>query len=300
MSIYVYITDQCQLDASTLGFWSDVEKLQEKLEYIQNTGGLTRYPQSFMVKKFGKTGRLVIDEKIIGADCLLCFMRFFARSDPEYFQDFLGNPTQFRRENTPSDEVFQLYLADRNSKPITTLPTLTSTEENYLYSLDYSSYQEEGSILESEEWVSRIQSRELSTYRFRYWELLFDLVDQGRNSEETTITIQRHKILFRYFPDYKKWFLIAPLETTNPDDEIKLRKKYERVFNIEEHIDEMELRRLSQRSYPTVMIYDDDIWINRIEASRTANMALSPEEVGVLDSILQEANKAGRDRKSVV
>ena len=79
--------------------------------------------------------------------------------------------------------------------------------------------------------------------------------------------------------------MIAPINASNPDEEQQLRKKYEEVLSLDKPVKEMDLIRLSNRSYPTVMVYDDDIWINRIEASKTANMALSPEEVGVLDSI---------------
>ena len=286
MAIYVLIAEQCKQEAITLGFWTAVEKLQEKIEYIQNTGGLARYPQPFMVKKFGKTGRMVIEEKIIDADCLLCFLRFFVRSDPDYWREFLGKPALFHQENTPNDDICQEYLEIRRKKPVKSIPSLTPLEENYLYSLDHSSYQEEGSILESEEWVARMQSPEYTSYHSHYWNLVFSLVDEKFDRGQTIIPNERRTILFRHFPELKKWFLIAPLNINDPEDEQRLRKKYDAVFSEEKQIDESDLLRRGKRSYPAVMVYDDDIWVNRIEASKTANMSLSPEEVGVLDSIL--------------
>ena len=206
MSIYVLITDQCLRDASTLGFEIAVQKQKEKLESIQNTSGLSRYPKPFLVKKFGKTGRLVIEEKFQGEDCVLCFLRFFARSDPEYWKNFLQNTPQFLIDNSPSVDIWKTYLTKRREKPVVSLPQLDLLEEAYLFSLDESSYHNEGSILESEDWVKRTQSSENSGFLSLYWQLLYSLVENDQNSDQTIIPNQRRTILLNISQNTKSCF----------------------------------------------------------------------------------------------
>ena len=98
MQIYTYISEHCLEDAREHGFSKSVKSLSEKIELDQTSSGLIRYPPPFLVKKFGKQGRLVVEEKFDGEDCLLIFLRLLIRSHSDYHEYFINSPKEFHKE----------------------------------------------------------------------------------------------------------------------------------------------------------------------------------------------------------
>ena len=305
MSIYVFITDECRREATIKGFSTEVEKLKSKLETEQNRGGLIKYPPPFFVKKFGKPGRLVIEEKFIGGNTLICFLRFFIRSDPKYRKEFLDNPEQFQIDNSPDERICKQYLNERTLNPVIPLPEPDEIENLYLYSLKESTRGNDISVLESDEWVTRIQNPTHERYIAFYWKAVLSIFETNLDPENNITAFENKEVLYKFIPSCNKLFLVAPFDSNLKEDKQELMEKYATVFNDTQPISEVDLQRNSRRSYPSIVLYDSSIWIERIEKSTTANMALSPEELGLLEGVLAsyQADKKAYpilDRKSVV
>lgn len=285
MSIYVHIADVCLQEASTLGFAAEIDKLKNKLEAEQSKGGLIKYPPPFFVKKFGKSGRLVIEEKYLDGNCLICFLRFFTRSDPKYHREFLENPEKFHSDNAPSDGLCRKYLLERTKTPIIPLPDPSEKENLYLLSLKESARSNEISILESDEWVTRIQDPAYKNYLSFYWKAIFNILEKHPDPSINTAVFENREILYKYYPEHNKLFLVAPIDPKTSNDKNYLIGKYPSIFDDSEPLSETDLLRQSRRSYPSIVLYDDSIWIGRIQESTTANMALSPEELAILEEV---------------
>jgi hypothetical protein len=295
MNYYVYVTEQCEKEAQKYGFRTDLENLQEKLENDQTTIGLRRFPKPFLAKKLGRKGRLVITENFIDGDCVLCFFKLYDRGDTAYESVFLADPQQFYEDNMVPSSTLSLYLQDRKrTKPVPSYPSMTNLEREFLFSLDATTYQEDGFVLESQDWIEKINQRELQKHTSVYWEILADIIEQRTPPDKTFAIHKRFQdraILFRYFPEYHKWFLVAPIDQSDTTYRDELIERYYSIFCDTPKIPEDVLIRMSRRSYPALVVYDDEIWIQKTQQSVDANLALSGEEVRVMDSILMGGSK---------
>jgi len=296
MALYTYITEDCEEDLSTHDFANVVEKFANRIEKDQAIGSVDRYPRPFLKKNVGRHGRLIIEERREGEDTVYCFLRALIRGDSEY-DSFMtlcdeGNAQAYLDKYAPTDSEIKFWLEERQAKtPVEPLPTLSSAEYGYLNGISVTSKGTDESVVESREWVKRISHEEVPReLRVRYGDILQDLVSQSEPDPKETIAVSkendRYRILYRYFPKFHKWFLVAPLNVDDiEEDERKLRDNYARIFNIEENSANELMLQEGLRSYPTLITIDEKLWLNTQE-SEEANLALSPEEVDVLNSVL--------------
>ena len=287
---YVYFTDQCRDDATTQGFADDVEKFSKKLEQEQGTRGLERFPQPYLKKSMGRQGRLVIEEHRNGDDIVLCLARYLVRGSSEC-DKFYKNPTSYYEKNKVSVEEIKKFLEKRKRSPIVPKKALSASESAYLQSTSSTlHYTEDGTYLESYDWFERISQSWAKDSLVRYYEL----IEFGKLQEnETAVSHPKNpsvKILYRYFPEHKWTFLIAPINPQNPNDEEDLREReeYKNILN-PEWVDIEEIGRRSRRAYPSIIACDENTWV-RVQNGNEANLALSPEEKYILASVLRSSD----------
>jgi hypothetical protein len=286
-TFYVYITEQCQKDAEKYSVNKDIQKLKEKLEEDQSDRGLDHYPSPYRKKVMGRLGRLVIEERRIDDDIILCFVRYFMRGNPEYQKEFLDKTEEFFERYKVAEKDIEEFLSERKSMPIKKKPQLTETEASYLQAATSHHFTDDGAFLESYDWFDRISQAWAKDYLPRYYDLILE-IENGRLPEGTdTITHDKNaniKILFRSYPECKRTFLIAPVDGRKENDERYLREKYSHILTANT-TDIKVLIRHSRRAYPTIITYDEDIWL-LVEKSVEANLALSPEEESILESVM--------------
>ena len=287
---YVYFTDQCRDDATTQGFADDVEKFSKKLEQEQGTRGLERFPQPYLKKSMGRQGRLVIEEHRNGDDIVLCLARYLVRGSSEY-DKFYKNTTGYYEKNKVSVEEIKKFLEKRKRSPIVPKKALSASESAYLQPTSSTlHYTEDGTYLESYDWFERISQSWAKDSLVRYYEL----IEFGKLQEnETAVSHPKNpsvKILYRYFPERKWTFLIAPINPQNPNDEEDLREReeYKNILN-PEWVDIEEIGRHSRRAYPSIIACDENTWV-RVQNGNEANLALSPEEKDILASVLRSSD----------
>lgn len=280
MAYYVFINDQCKKEAQKMGFMLDIENLAKKLEKDQTTAGLDRFPVPFLKKNLGKKHRLIIQEFFFNEDIVLCFLRVF-NHDRIYEKEFLGEPSLFKLESKYENELKQYWMNRSFDSPIE-LPALSELEKNYITPKTVADSDE--IILESEVWVNHtLQNQQLV---FAYHNLISIVLENPQKA--ITKNIFTHpdssgiKISCKYFSKTKKLFLIAPVDP----DELNEHEHsiYNKIIEYSQEVNEIELLRLSKRSYPAFITLDFEIWCNT-QKNIEANLALSPEEVEVLESV---------------
>lgn len=289
MKYFVYISEQAKEDANRLGLINSTARLKDKLELQQSTRGLERRPQPFLVKKMGRMGRLVIEERIFEKISVLCFLRLLVRGDSDY-DNFYNDPEKFLQQNTKSNKVLRTYYEKRIEEDDITqsIPELSKFEYEYLFSLSANKYHEDGLIFESQEWVAQTDNSSTMKFLSTYWRLVSRMIEQD---VQPGINLLSHEhdpqfaILFLHFPNTKKWFLISPVSPDDPDVIETLMAKYQVLAKSE--IDEELLTRMSRRSYPALLALDSKIWIEKTQSSSFANLAMSGEEIRVLESVIE-------------
>ncbi|EGV16085.1 hypothetical protein ThimaDRAFT_4633 [Thiocapsa marina 5811] len=292
-TFYVYITDQCKDDAARHSVTKDIERLAEKIEEEQSDRGLDHYPPPYRKKVMGRPGRLVIEEHRVEDDTVLCFARYFTRGSSEYEAFYNNTESYYERNNVPHAEI-DVFLKERKKTPIKKKPPLTEADLAYLQSSKAHHYTDDGAFLESYDWFDRISKGWAKDYLSRY----YDLICQIENSLPSGIDKIVHEknsdiqILFRCYPEHKRVFLVAPIDCRNEGDEQELREKYSDLLTGSSTEMEVLVRR-SRRAYPTIITYDENIWI-LVEKSVEANLALSPEEESILESLMYPTNDGAK------
>jgi hypothetical protein len=188
----------------------------------------------------------------------------------------------FHEENTLSDESIQTIIKKKRLMPEIGLPPLSKAEEAYLYSLNYIANSDEEFILESNDWVEKIRSEKHSPYLSHYWDLLFKLIDDPSEQMQAEVSNHGRTIFYHRFPKENILFLIAPIDGS---DEINhYRSKYAEIIG-GISFSKTKLMQLSRRAYPSTVVYDDQLWIEKTQKSTFANMSLSDEEIEILTTV---------------
>lgn len=284
--LYVYITEQCREEARTHGVLDAVESLAAKMEADQSAAGLERFPKPYLKKRFGKQGRLIVDEHKLGDDVLYRFVRYLIRGNSEY-ESFLNNPGEFHQRHSVNQEELEQILAERKKRPIARRQPLSEDEKIFLQHLSATSTSDVGTFMESYTWFERMQDERMRQYMSRYYDLVVDIFDDKLPQGETVIAHKSNpeiKILFRKFPQYGVTFLVAPLFARDTEDEEALRSKYKEVLESDD-VSRERITRESRRAYPATIVFDEQAWME-IQDSVEANLALSPEEEEILESML--------------
>lgn len=312
MAKFVYISEQCERDLARHDLASNAYDLRRTIETQQTLPQVTRYPPPLIKKNLKKKGRLILCEQKLGDDIVYVFLRAIIRGSTDYtaFKEMAnsGNGDTFIKRYGPTEVDVRSWLSERKTiDPPEPLRELTESEHLYLYFSGRGPDNQDVMILESSDWVERMDRTVRRELRVRYGDLLQSLVLDSSGSERETVIRDRddpqYGILYRYYSRHRILFAIAPLDRSqsssslsesngNDDaevagqsaDETSLRQKYAPVLEHDSFPKEQLLQH-GVRSYPSIITLDSDLWLDTQE-STDANLALSPEEVGILDDVL--------------
>jgi hypothetical protein len=278
MRIFAYVTPECASDAAKHGFSSEVTALQQKIELDQSTGSWDRVlPSPFIRKKLG-TFRLVAEQRHAAESVIVCFRALMARGDSKY-SAFIANPAGFWPELDEGE-----LAAWRRSRMATAPPSdeaPSADESVFLYGSNRS---DEGPfVFETAEWVERVGKLPREA---RGWllDLLRGVID-GDYEAPVAKSASGVSVIFRTLPPRGDTLLIAPLIGGN-DAQQEMAALLSANASVLEAVSpaEIHVRRMSRRAYPTLVLADNSLWF-AIEGDDAANLALSPEELGVLESV---------------
>ncbi len=295
MALYVHISNACQKDAQRHGQTEQLSKLKERVEKAQNLSGFDFPHPQFFKKPLGRSYRLIGYSFSSGHDELLLFLRILPRSDGDYDFFIKKNKDDIIGRFLPysNEEIRQIYERAASDTPLPPLPELSVEERAWLVEVFTSKGQTDDLIvLETETWVEKM--KENSDFLGLYHRLLYRWVDllssdQLRAAADNTESDiywesdqdQSLGIAYLYRRDINRLLLLEPLRRTGSDAAL-LEKHKENLSRIGRTSEE--LLRVAARSYPFLMVLDENVWL-AIQKNKEANLALSPEEAELLDSI---------------
>lgn len=304
MAILVYSTDQLRKDARKHSYEKQITSFQHRIEDTQSLDLFDRFPPPYLKKRFERQIRLIADTRTVGDHTAVCFLRLLTRSSSEY-NLFVKEPTQFGEQQLQAlvdDAALNQYVTDRvREKPPPQKPSPDQAELRCLYESLRTSVDPYVDLVccESREWVRRALSP-----RFKRRMALFcDSIYEAALDSSDALQVRRVKgqqdlaFCYRCFPTLNKVFLVAPMVTGDEKelDQIKLSFS-ESNAEMPGRIDVLHAPAVNVtndiilsetiRAYPAEILESTELWTD-VEVEEEGNMALSSEEVDVLESARQ-------------
>lgn len=291
MAIFVHILQQCRDDAARHGCMPDLDKFAE---YIRNEQRLSRFdldfPPPYMVKKkfFVFNRRLIAVQRQVGEHTVVCFARILIRGEAAYEKGFGIDPEGWGDKHILPliDEAQLVELVRQEEQQLVRVRRVPNEEEaTYLYEvLQNDKY--DWFICESPTWRQNMLSdKKLQNQLPRYYDVVLSLVD----SKGADGNVYAHKdkpevkVLYRVIPGLKRIYLAAPI-TRESDIEMLASQHAQILQAAPEALTEQLILQNSVRSYPEDVLLEEEMWYG-IQKDADANMALSPEEMEILESV---------------
>ncbi len=300
MPLYVFVTDACKNDATRHGQSSLVKNLEISVGKTQNLTGFSFFrPTHFLKKNLGRSFRLIAYRVPVGNDELILFLRVLARGSNDY-ENFLSGwdkETGITRQLVPYEDADFKAIHDEltRTSPRPPLPVPSDEERRWLYEVfQEEELNDELLTLETETWVKKMREPGNREFLALYHQMLEQMEPDVLHPSDTNTDChihwenkQRIGVAYLYRPDLNRLLLLEPLRHPIDDNSVlaKHRKHLSRVRE-----GQHELSRIAARSYPLLMVLDQDAWL-RIQKDEEANLALSPEEAELLESIRQAGAK---------
>lgn len=298
MSLFVHISGQCLEDAKRHSLEEIIEKFKQKVINDQNLLRFERFPAPFLKKKFGNSYRLIASYHECEEDILVHFLRVLPRGDAEY-SHFIKNPDQ-TVQSLMLDESSVSGILDDFKISSFVYSKIIPTDIQNLYLYDVFSQQEstleDDFVLESKTWLEMAQDPEIRLELRSVCRAISEAISNKAIYSGVTEYYdsgdKRFGFIGRYFSESKLFFLIAPIfrKKITDEEKQKLIRNYSAILTeaeSEKIIDSC--KRRSIRTYPMYFLLDDELWLkiqkDSKDASSSANLALSPEELGVLQSV---------------
>lgn len=296
MTLYVYTAPRCERESQTYGQQQVVANVRSNIEGSQHPVGFTGlYGSAFLKKDLGRNFRLIGYRLLDGEDQLLVLATILKRGDSEYgdLLEWAKNSSVPRErfvEETEEDLRQVLEEARKEPEGPKPLPPPTGDEVGWLYPFSGISRetgrQADVLVLETRAWVVAMQSGEVQEGMISLHRVLDDaanhLEDLRPVEEEHGIRVfEREGVGFRYayYPNQARLLLVRPILHGRAAGGPEV---------VEEELREVPspaaLQRRAIRSYPLYMILDYESW-SQIQKDEEANLALSPEEADLVDSI---------------
>ena len=280
---------------------SGLNNLKESVEQYQNLTGFAFFPPTpFVKKQIGRRFRLLGYRFPVGDDELVVFLRLLGRGSGEY-EDFLENwdkdQDRITRQLQPYShaQLQGIFCEKTRTSPPPPRPEPAAEERAWLYEvLRHNVAEDELLVLETEAWVKRMRSPENRDFIALYHQLIEQLgmsqLKPASSNSDLAVhweVSKRIGLIYLYRPDLQRLLLIEPLRPL--DDQGGLVLQYRKQLgNVGQS--QHDLARIAARSYPHFMVLDQDAWL-AIQKDQEANLALSPEEAELLESV----RKAGVD-----
>ncbi|MCS6772372.1 MAG: hypothetical protein NZ740_10195 [Kiritimatiellae bacterium] len=293
MALFVYTTRECEEDIDNHAVTHDIERFRKRLLQAQRTDLFDNFPPPYMKKRFHRQLRLIARQYPFcdGEHLIVCFLRLLVRGSADY-EDFLNNPREYGDRylaslvNTADLETWLKEQLRENPPPAKAEPT--DIERRYLWDVMGESQTNLAQIFvcESEDWVRAVTDKKVRNRLVLLAEAILEASEKGP-SDNHIIYVRGQgdiRIVGRLFPHHSKLFL-AGLLTEVDGEESRVRQRYASILEPEAgSVTEELILQNSMRAYPNELLLDVDLWID-VEQDEASNLALSPEEATILESV---------------
>ena len=226
---------------------------------------------------------------------MILFLRILARgsNDYEYFlshwkQDSNAVIRKFQPYN--DEEIRQIHSRMKQESRPRPLRQPDQTEQGWLYEVfQPETLSDELFVLETEDWVKKMKAKESLPFLGLYHQVLKQMVDTDRlqvGDRDSEVHVfwgdnEQFGIAYYFRPDLNRLLLLDPVRDGDHCDSVLQRHESRLQDSIGT---EYGLSRIAVRSYPLLIVLDVDAWVT-IQKDEEANLALSPEEAELVDSI---------------
>jgi hypothetical protein len=296
MALYVYITEECKEDAKKHSRYQEMMALKEKVETAQRICHFDNFPTPYLKKRFDRQIRLLADHRPIkvGDDTHLVinFLRVFVRSGAEYkrfLNDTEAYGEKFLEPLVSRETLIEFLQEELREHPVPPKEPPSEAESHFLYRLlgKDQARSADDFVCESQRWVRSMEEKRAQFMFFDLCEALLNIV--GNDTESTSRKVRDCEIIYRWIPSLRKLF-VAGLARNQAEKE-ELEQLYSTIIleNADSVTEESVLRQ-SIRTYPAFLLADQQGWTD-IQQDVESNLALSPEETRVLESV--HSNEGG-------
>ena len=320
--LYVYSTPD--FDKKIKRDFKDLQKcidtLRKRIENKQAYTGFVPFNEGFYVKKkLQYQYRLIARSKTVEIDGeeheLLVLHDLMIRSDLDYNNPndphcFCQDPEGYARKHqyvkADHDKLCYEYCQRRLQEQNVVKPKQLPSDYEYeiLHAPLVGKKEKNGnlSIYEMKEWVESLKSEKnaddlLNTFLHRLYENVVDAVASSAASDKNEAcdvqTVEYgtgHKKYFSYYYNIDELvFILGRID----DTEKEARDFLNENENLFKQFDEKKILKRIARSYPETIVQNEEdhsLWQN-IEQEKSNNMALSPEELDILNSILDSETR---------
>lgn len=292
MALFIHVTQRCEDEASSAGWQDDLEKLKNKVEHAQDLRGFDHFPKPYRIKKkFPRyNARLIASVHAVGDHDVACFLSILTKADPAYDQ-FQSDPVEFGRRQfsgMTSDAELLRIVAERTAKtPPPPKQEPTETEYGFLFRAGSGielGNSDEALICESPAWVTKVAESRIAERLTEFHRALDSLAP-----DRDFVELQNRPgwgIFYVHHPELHVTVLLEPIAGDAGKLLPDLRKKYAMLLKRDGGVTREILLRHCRRMYPEYLRYGEDEWL-KVQKDAVANIALSPEETGILEASRQ-------------
>lgn len=291
MSIYVFITKQCFKDADRQNHTTELEIFAKKVEASQKNYSyfFDSFPPPNLKKRFERQIRLIAGKYDVEQHTVIAFKRILVRGGSEYkaFGDskYKMLPGEDRMKNELTPEALLDFINNRKEPPPKPALAPSDYELGYLYSAlnDAPNIYHDHHCCETHMWVEAIQNEEFLNRLPYFISPILDTVNSVEQALAIAICPQDkdYGIIYRKIPEQKMVILFTPFRGEPPLKVVQ--EKYEALFRPGDLPKDAALQK-AKRAYPHELLLNEDAWF-RVQRNKEGSMALSLEEVGVLESV---------------
>jgi len=287
------ITGNCEKTARKHDLLKNIRKLSEKIEKDQSIESWDKFhPTPYIKKALGRSFRLICAyHPMPENDCIIIsFLSCLPRGGNGDYDKFIDSPDEVCSKYLPDQQELKDFLESRQADMPAPPPPPDSFERDYLYDSLEQDDKSDTIFFESGDWVEALKTKEISDVNTRLFDTLgtLELSERGnfllKNVGHTNLTV-----CYKCFPQYGSIFLFAAVARDDIDSQNDLKKKYRDIIAYTGDSEEMILK-YSRRSYPQYILADETMW-KSIQRDDVGNIALSPEESQILESVIKKADR---------
>lgn len=303
MPIYVLVTQECENQAKEHNQSSALFRVKDNIEKSQNLAMFSHLSSSnFLKRSLSNSYRLIALQTEREEKTIIIFLYVFSRGSHLY-QSFLENVStnahlvQRKIINEIEPDINKMLESLKQLSEKQDLPRPNLEERKWLYEVLLKDnkviFKDEIMILESSEWIKEIKKPDIYEHVKDFHKLLLNNIDRLEVSKDNAdVKILQHKdtygcykIYYVYRPDLKKLLLVFPI--VNRTDIYGVPEAVLRISKLQSEENESSaLYKIGFRSYPLLILADFDLWKD-IQKDEEANLALSPEEAELLNSVIE-------------
>ena len=315
--MHVYCTDKFREKVNAYGLDAPFRELCANVKHTDNIRTVCAFfePLGPYLKRREAKVRFLARLKRVDSENVLCFLVVLERKDKDY-EALLMDPRQIGAKvldpMLKDDEVRSHLDEERAAEQAEyakgdQLPPLPAEMLPWMHApgWDTSPLGNELVVYESNEWISRFRSKDLSRFRLRYYDIVSQIVYGGASGVQareispgvSVCSSEEYSVLYSLVqtigPTVREiLFLLAPLRSQAPEQELQSIINRSPFVESHEALTIEALARFASRAYPGYVLCDERIWM-AIEEEEEANLALSPEEEQVLRSVSAPENGGG-------